>query len=167
MIKVNLNQCLGSGLTDYLLSNGWQLYQNQDGDFICEGAGDNPQSLINSYSPWPLEKAIKLLEINSWFQSEVEKLTAGTTQAERDSWSVQISEAYGYRPISMLAAMAQARGIEVETLVMKVKAKAELFSVVYGRLQGAKDALEDKVKALPDAGELHRLAELWAIKCTG
>lgn len=167
MIKVNLNKCLGSGLTDYLLKRGWQFYQNQDGEFICEGAGDNPQSLIDAYNPWPHEKAIKLLEINTWFQSEVEKLTTGTTQAERDSWSVQISEAYGNRPIAMLAAMAQARGIDVDTLVMKVKAKAELFSVVYGSLQGAKDALEDKVKALPNEGELHRLPELWTLKCTG
>lgn len=166
IIKVNLHQCLGSGLTNYLLNNGWQLYQNQHGEFICEGEGLEPQPLIDSYNPWSHEKAIKLLEINSWFQSEVEKLTAGTTQAERDSWSVQISEAYGYRPIAMLAAMAEARGIEVETLVMKVKAKAELFSVLYGSLQGAKDALEDKVKALPEEGELHRLPELWALKCT-
>ena len=166
MIKVQLLHCLGYGLTDYLLDHGWHLYQNQDGEFICEGAGDDPQSLIDSYNPWGAEKAKKLIEINTWFQAEVEKLTAGTTQAERDSWSVQISEAYGYRPISMLAAMAEARGISVETLVMKVKAKAELFSIVYGRLQGAKDALEDKVKALPDEGELHRLPELWALKCT-
>jgi hypothetical protein len=167
MMKVKLLQCLGYGLTEYLAENGWHFYQNQDGEYICEGSGDDPQSLIDAYNPWGYEKAKKLIEINEWFQAEVEKLTAGTTQAERDSWSVQISEAYGYRPISMLAAMAQARGIEVEALMMKVKAKAELFSVVYGRLQGAKDALEDKVKALPDAGELHRLPELWAVKCTG
>lgn len=163
---VIIEQDLGQHLTDYMSENGWFLYQNQDGEFICEGEGEDPQLLIDSYNPWGAEKTKKLLEINSWFQSEVEKLTAGTTQAERDSWSVQISEAYGHRPISMLAAMAEARGIEVETLVMKVKAKAELFSVLYGSLQGAKDALEDKVKALPDEGELHRLAELWAVKCT-
>ena len=157
---------LGIGLHEYLASEGVYLEQSQDGKWQANASDERVNNLIASYNPWGAEKAKKLLEINSWFQSEVEKLTAGTTQVERDSWSVQVSEAYGYRSISMLAAMAQARGIEVGTLVMKVKAKAELFSVLYGSLQGAKDALEDKVKALPDEGDLHRLAELWAVKCT-
>jgi hypothetical protein len=156
----------GFGLFLHLEQNGVFL-EELDGKWSANAPDNLVNQLIASYNPWGAEKAKKLIEINEWFQVEVEKLTAGTTQVERDSWSVQVSEAYGYRPISMLAAMAQARGIEVETLVMKVKAKAELFSVLYGRLQGAKDALEDKVKALPDAGELHRLTELWAIKCTG
>jgi len=158
---------LGIGLHEYLAKESVFLEQSQSGEWLSNASDERVNNLIASYNPWGAEKAKKLIEINDWFQAEVEKLTAGTTQVERDSWSVQVSEAYGYRPISMLAAMAQARGIEVETLVMKVKAKAELFSVLYGRLQGAKDALEDKVKALPDAGELHRLTELWAIKCTG
>lgn len=157
---------LGVGLHEHLASEGVYLEQSQDGKWQANASDERVNNLIASYNPWGVEKAKKLLEINSWFQTEVEKLTAGTTQVERDSWSVQVSEAYGYRPISMLAAMAQARGIDVDTLVMKVKAKAELFSVLYGSLQGAKDALEDKVKALPNEGELHRLAELWAIKCT-
>ncbi len=156
----------GFGLFLYLEQNGVFL-EELDGKWSANAPDDLANQLIDAYNPWGAEKAKKLIEINEWFQAEVEKLTAGTTQVERDSWSVQVSEAYGYRQISMLAAMAEARGIEVEALVMKVKAKAELFSVLYGRLQGAKDALEDKVKALPDAGELHRLAELWAIKCTG
>ncbi len=118
---------LGIGLHEYLASEGVYLEQSQSGEWQANASDERVNNLIASYNPWGAEKAKKLLEINSWFQSEVEKLTAGTTQVERDSWSVQVSEAYGYRPISMLAAMAQARGIEVETLVMKVKAKAELF----------------------------------------
>lgn len=158
---------LGIGLHEYLASEGVFLEQSQNGEWQANASDERVNNLIASYNPWAAEKAKKLLEINNWFQSEVEKLTAGTTQVERDSWSVQVSEAYGYRPISMLAAMAQSRGIDVDTLVAKVKAKAELFSVLYGSLQGAKDALEDKVKALPNDGELHRLPELWTIKCTG
>ena len=157
---------LGVGLHEHLASEGVYLEQSQDGKWQANASDERVNNLIASYNPWAIEKAKKLLEINSWFQSEVEKLTEGTTQVERDSWSVQVSEAYGYRPISMLAAMAQARGISAEALVVKVKAKAELFSVLYGSLQGAKDALEDKVKALPEEGELHRLPELWALKCT-
>ncbi len=156
----------GFSLFLHLEKNGVFLEQ-LDGKWVANAPDELVNQLIDEYNPWAAEKNKKLIEINDWFRDEVEKLTAGTTQAERDSWAVQISEAYGQRPISMLSAMAQARGIEVETLVMKVKVKAELFSVVYGGLQGAKDALEDRVKAMPDDGEYHRLPELWALKCTG
>lgn len=157
----------GFGLHEHLASEGVYLEQSQDGGWQANASDERVNNLIASYNPWPTEKAKKLLEINDWFQSEVEKLTAGTTQAERDSWSVQVDEAYGIRPVVMLSAMAEARGITLESLILKVKAKAELFSIKYGSLQGVKDALEDKVKAFPDAGELNRLQELWALKCTG
>ena len=97
---------LGVGLHEHLASEGVYLEQSQDGKWQANASDERVNNLIASYNPWAAEKAKKLLEINSWFQSEVEKLTAGTTQVERDSWSVQVSEAYGYRPISMLAAMA-------------------------------------------------------------
>lgn len=157
----------GIGLHDLLAKEGVQLEQLQSGEWVSTASDERTNSLIASYNPWPVEKAKKLLEINSWLQGEIEKLTAGTTQAERDSWPVQVDEAYGIRPVVMLSAMAESRGIALEALILKVKAKAELFATKYGSLQGAKDALEDKVKALPNAGELNRLQELWAIKCTG
>jgi len=157
----------GIGLHDLLSKEGVQLEQLQSGEWVSTASDERTNSLIASYNPWPVEKAKKLLEINSWLQGEIEKLTAGTTQAERDSWPVQVDEAYGIRPVVMLSAMAESRGIALEALILKVKAKAELFATKYGSLQGAKDALEDKVKALPNAGELNRLQELWAIKCTG
>lgn len=157
----------GFGLHEHLANEGVFLEQAQSGEWKANASDERVNNLIASYNPWPVEKAKKLLEINSWFQGEVEKLTAGTTQAERDSWSVQVDEAYGIRPVVMLSAMAEARGITLEVLILKVKAKAELFAIKYGSLQGAKDALEDKVKAFPDTDELNRLQELWALKCTG
>lgn len=157
----------GFGLHEHLASEGVYLEQSQDGEWASTANDERTNNLIASYNPWPVEKAKKLLEINLWFQGEVEKLTAGTTQAERDSWSVQVDEAYGIRPVVMLSAMAEARGITLEALILKVKAKAELFAARYGSLQGAKDALEDKVKTFPNTGEIDRLQELWALKCTG
>lgn len=157
---------LGVGLHEYLARNSVMLEQSQDGKWHSSASDEKTNELIASYNPWGVEKAKKLLEINAWFQSEVEKLTAGTTQAERDSWSVQVNEAYGIRPISMLSSMASARGVSLELLIEKVKAKAELFASKYGSLQGAKDALEDKVKAMPDSGSFELLAELWLLKCT-
>jgi hypothetical protein len=66
----------------------------------------------------------------------------------------------------MLAAMASARGIPLETLIEKVKQKSELFASYYGAIQGKRDALEDLVKSFPDAGQIERLPDLWALKCT-
>ena len=157
---------LGVGLHEYLASNGVMLEQSQDGKWEANASDERVNQLIASYNPWGVEKAKKLLEINAWFQHEVEKLTAGTTQAERDSWSVQVNEAYGIRPISMLSSMAAARGVSLDSLVEKVKVKAELFASKYGSLQGAKDALEDRVKSMPDSGSFDRLVDLWSIKCT-
>jgi hypothetical protein len=67
----------------------------------------------------------------------------------------------------MLSAMADARGIDVNTLIEKVKRKAELFAEYYGAIQGKRDAIEDKINAFPNDGDYHRLTELWALKCTG
>lgn len=156
----------GAGLHEFLTANG-VLLENCDGGWIANQPAETVNALIDSYNPWPVEKAAKLAEINEWFESAVAQLTAGTTQGERDSWSVQVNEAYGIRPIAMLAAMADARGIPVEELIQRVKAKAEAFATYYGAIQGRRDALEDQVKAFPDAGDYHRLPELWALSCTG
>lgn len=161
---VSLHIDKGYGLTAHLESHGISLVQRGN-EWHAEG-GENAQQLIDSYNPWPYEKAAKLSEINAWFDSAVAQLTAGTTQSERDSWSVQVNEAYGIRPVAMLAAMASARGISVDELIQRVKAKAEAFATHYGALQGRRDALEDLIKSLPDNGEYHRLPELWGIKCT-
>jgi hypothetical protein len=157
----------GFGLHEFLAGEGVFIEQSQSGKWVSNASDERTNNLIASYNPWLVEKAKKIAEATAWFESEVAKLTVGTTQTERDSWSVQVNEAYGLRPISMLASMAEARGIEVNTLVEKVKRKAELFAEYYGAIQGKRDAIEDQIKSFPNDGDYHRLAELWAIKCTG
>lgn len=156
---------LGFGLTQHLAQNGIMLEQ-LDGVWISNIPDEVVNEAIASYNPWPLEKARKLDEINEWFAGAVGQLTAGTTQTERDSWSVQVNEAYGIRPIAMLATMAAARGIDVQDLIKKVKYKADLFATHYGAIQGKRDALEDLVKSFPDEGQVEKLPELWSVSCT-
>lgn len=156
----------GFGLFLHLESKGVFLEQ-LDGKWTASAPDEIVNKLIDEYNPWSTEKAKKIAEATEWFESAVSQLTDGTTQTERDSWSVQVNEAYGVRPISMLSAMADARGIDVNTLVEKVKRKAELFAAYYGAIQGKRDAIEDQIKAFPVDGDYHRLAELWALKCTG
>jgi len=157
----------GFGLHEFLAGEGVFIEQSQFGEWVSNASDERTNNLIAAYNPWPVEKAKKIAEATAWFESEVAKLTAGTTQTERDSWSVQVNEAYGLRPISMLSAMAEARGIDVNTLVEKVKHKAEIFAAYYGAIQGKRDAIEDKIKSFPNDGDYHRLTELWALKCTG
>lgn len=156
----------GWSMHQWLQSQGVQLTQH-DGEWKANAPDETVNALIAAFNPWPAEKAVKLAELNDWFESAVAQLTAGTTQAERDSWPVQVNEAYGIRPLAMLPAMAAARGITTEQLIEKVKAKAEAFATYYGALQGRRDALEDQVKSFPDSGDYHRLPELWSIKCSG
>ena len=155
----------GYSMHDWLQSQSVSLVQ-KDGVWTANVPDEQVNALIESYNPWPAEKVAKLAEVNAWFESAVAQLTDGTTQAERDSWAVQVNEAYEIRPVAMLAAMAAARGIPVEELIRRVKAKSEAFATYYGAIQGRRDALEDQIKAFPNAGEYHRLPELWAIKCT-
>lgn len=160
----------GDGLIKFLANNSIMLFW-VDGILQCERPAavtdEHVNAMIQSYNPWPAEKATKLEEINAWFTAAASQLTAGTTQIERDSWSVQVDEAYGARPLRMLVSMAAERGIPVESLIDKVKYKAELYATHYGAIQGRRDALEDVVKAFPDDGHFDRLPDLWAVQCSG
>lgn len=165
MIKVQIQTDPGQGLTEYMAARGWWLYQTPNGDHYCEGQGEPPQELIDTYNPWPVEKAAKLAEVGAWFIEATDQLIAHVPQVERDSWPTQVNEAFGIRPLSMLIGMAEERGITVGDLIERVKTKASLYAFNYGRIQGRRDALEDLIKTFPDAGPPDRLAELRAIKC--
>lgn len=188
IVKVNVTQNLGYGLTLHLEQLGWMFYRSQDGNYYVENNEPQPeqpveldeegqplplpplelpevQALVDSYNPWPYEKANKLKEINEWFKAAVAQLTAGIPQEEKDSWATQVNEANGIIPLQMLPVMAMARGITVEELIQRVKTKAGLFAQYYGAIQGKRDAIEDAIKALPDSGELNRLPELWGLSC--
>ncbi len=156
----------GIGLHEYLASEGVFIEQGQDGTWYTNASEERTNNLIASYNPWPTEKEKKLKELNTNFDEAVLSLTKGTTQPERDSWAVQVSEAYGERPLSMLRTMAEARGISVEALAAKVKEKAAAYSAAYGSIQGARDAIEDVIKTYPNEGSYELLQDFWRIKCT-
>lgn len=155
----------GYGMHEHLAAHGVILEQ-LDGVWIANAPDADVNALIDSYNPWPVEKAAKLAEINKWFADAVSQLTAGIPQEEKDSWGVQVNEANGLVPMQMLPVMAAARGITLDELVAKVKSKAALFAQYYGAIQGKRDKAEDLIKSLPDSGSIERLPELWAIKCT-
>ena len=157
---------LGIGLHEYLASEGVYLEQSQSGEWQANASDERVNNLIASYNPWGTEKAKKVKEVNEWFSAKVSAVTADVTQEEKDSWPTQASEANGLEPLDLLIDMAEARGITAEQMIEKVKRKQKMYKKVYAKLQGEKDRALDLVKALPNEGELHRLAELWALKCT-
>ena len=158
---------LGIGLHEYLASEGVYLEQSQSGEWQANASDERVNNLIASYNPWGTEKAKKVKEVNEWFSAKVSAVTADVTQEEKDSWPTQASEANGLEPLDLLIDMAEARGITAEQMIEKVKRKQKMYKKVYAKLQGEKDRALDLVKALPNEGGLHRLAELWAVKCTG
>jgi len=158
---------LGIGLHEYLAKEGVFLEQSQSGEWLSNASDERVNNLIAAYNPWGTEKAKKIAEVNAWFSAKVSALTADVTEVEKQSWQTQANEAIGAEPINLLASMAAARGITIEDMISKVNRKRLMYKAFYGPLQGEKDRVLDLIKALPDAGELHRLTELWAIKCTG
>lgn len=157
---------LGFGLFEYLAAAGIFL-EELDGEWQANRPAEEVNAAIETYNPWPREKAEKLSEVGAWFIAATDQLVADVPQVERDSWPTQVNEAYGIRPLAMLVGMAEERGIAIEDLIARVKAKAELYAYNYGRIQGRRDALEDLIKTFPDEGQIERLPELWAVKCTG
>lgn len=160
----------GDGLIKHLASLGVLLIW-VDGEMHChlppELTDNDVNAVIDAYNPWPAEKAAKLEEINKWFEDATAQLVAGIPDIEQKSWPQQLNEAYGVRPLSMLLSMAEGRGISVESLIAKIKHKADQYNQFYGYLQGKRDAVEDQIKAMPDSGQIERLPELWALSCTG
>lgn len=155
----------GYGLHLWLLNQGVDLV-DVAGVWKSNVADETVNMLIAEYNPWPYEKTQKLIEINESFQNAVNALTAGTTEGERNSWTIQEREAREYpnkQPVA-LQILANSRGIALEDLVDKVIQKSNLYQQHYFTLQGMRDKAEDVVKAMPDSGQHELLTELFAIK---
>lgn len=159
----------GEGLSHYLAANGVTLSEvyTKDLPTVWQANKDDEtvNALIEAYNPWTYEKAKKLSEINNWLEDQVELILRDIPKVEQNSWHKQVAEARGLQPLSMLLGIAAGRGITVEELITKVLAKEQAFSDYYSLKQGERDRVETLVKAFPDAGDYHRLPELWALSC--
>jgi len=155
----------GLSMHEWLDSQGVHLIQ-RDNVWTANVPDEQANQLIEQYNPWPAEKAAKFAQINEAFESAVSQLTAGTTESERNSWAIQEKEARAYPGVTpvALSILAKSRGIGLDELVQKVIQKSDLYKQYYFTFQGMRDALEDKIKALPDSENIDRLPELWAIR---
>jgi hypothetical protein len=158
----------GYGLHQYLSSLQCYL-EEQDGVWICNKPDEEVNALIDSYNPWSKEKAAKFAEIDVDFQHYIDSLTAGWPEGEIKTWNKQESEALALQSnpqaaTPTLSMIALQRGISVSDLASRVLRDAAAFSQASGYYVGLRHKARQLVQAFPDAGDYHRLPELWSIK---
>lgn len=104
-------------------------------------------------------KIAKLAEINAACDAAVFALTATYPQAEIQSWPQQVKEAEAYpnAPTPLLESIALQRGLGVDELVQRVRAKVQAFSVGSGHYIGQRQALEDAIDAAQSLEELEAI----------
>ena len=161
----------GPTLYEFLESNGVKMtmingeWYNTGNDLQDSAIND----LMENYNPWPAEKRKKWEEIQQGFKQALDMLVAGSLDTERNSWSIQESEARAWTldntvPTPALSTLSYARGIPLNVLVAKVIEKADLYKQYYFYFQGIRDKLEDSIKSFSDTDPLHKLEELRALK---
>lgn len=110
------------------------------------------------------QKREKLQEININFEYECDSIKGEYIPSdELLTWSVQESEARAYlasKVVSscpLLAALAQARGINLDSLCQKVLEKSAKYSTAIALLVGNRQMLQDKIQKAKNEQELAKI----------
>ena len=88
-------------------------------------------------------------------------------QFERDSWATQALEAQAWAadhdaPTPILAGIAQARGVPLDTLRERALAKSNAYSALTASVAGQRQALEDRSRAATDIDALNAVTIRYA-----
>lgn len=106
-------------------------------------------------------KAARLQRLNNETDQLLARLAADCPEREVLSWDQQLLEAQDdTSPRPLLTAMAAARGIELDDLVQRVLAKAQLYAMASGAILGARQKLEDTLEQADTLDALHQLPSL-------
>lgn len=161
----------GSTLYDHLQDNGVDMVLLNGAWVDYKGNKSIPEinQLMELYNPWPAERHKKWLEIQESFKQALDSLVAGTLETERNSWTIQETEARAWKadpttPVPALVTLSTVRGVPLPVLVDKVIAKSDLYKQYYFYFQGVRDRLEDQIKSFTDDQPLERLNELRGLK---
>ena len=108
-------------------------------------------------------KSAKLAEINGACDSILKTAVKTYPDTEVMTFDQQVREAQSYMadpasPVSLLASLASARGIELADLAARVMAKHQVFSALSGAVIGQRQALEDQLDACTSLEEVNALA---------
>ena len=107
-------------------------------------------NLIGSVSPAQLRTAL-----TAEYERRMQAIAAGYPPSERESWSVQTSEAYALLADDTVAtpwidATASARGLARIELAQRIVAKDAQYRVYSGTLSGGRQRIEDQIDAAGD-----------------
>lgn len=128
----------------------------------------------SDYSPDPAAalskaKAAKLHEAATAAQRFIDAVAGLDTvpQFERDSWATQALEAQAWAadhdaPTPILAGIAQARGVPLDTLRERALAKSNAYSALTASVAGQRQALEDRIRAATDIDALNAVTIRYA-----
>lgn len=120
------------------------------------GAGDDgfPTWVKTQYEEVELSiiKSNAIARINSSFKVRLDRLTSEYPSAEVSTFDRQEREAITYKQtqdpndVPLISAIAEGRGVTIETLVDKVIAKASEYSVQIGALAGKRQRLVSMIE---------------------
>lgn len=108
-------------------------------------------------------RAAKLAEINGACDTVLKTAVKSYPDTEVMTFDQQVREAQAWladpaSPVSLLASLASARGIELADLARRVMAKHQSYSVLSGAVIGQRQALEDQLDACNSIEEVNALA---------
>ena len=97
-------------------------------------------------------KAAKLAEINAGCDAILKQAVSGYPETEQQTFYKQDAESAAYlenpeTETPFLTILAAARGIDLETMVTKVRAKTDAFSRLSAFICGQRQAMEDELDA--------------------
>lgn len=105
-------------------------------------------------------RAERMAATNAQTDQLLAALSVAYPEREVLSWDQQLKEAgaYAVDPLAatpLLSALAQARGIDLAALALKVLEKGELYAVGSGRILGARQRIEDMLAAATTADDVN------------
>jgi hypothetical protein len=130
----------GVGLHEALSREGMPICE-LDGQWVSSAPHEEVNAFIEAYRQDPREA---LPAINEKFLELMSAVRIGVPDDEIASWGRQEAEARaGGGPLT--TAMAQSRGVPLETLLIKIIEKADAYAAYSGQVIGKRQALEDRV----------------------
>ena len=114
-------------------------------DTMTDGVYD-----VDTVEEAKLAKATSLSNINTWYEGEVDKLTKGIPNTERDTWTKQETEARAYQAdataiVPFITNLSTTRGVPLDYLVTKIIEKADAYAIAVGTLTGERQRREDEL----------------------
>ena len=147
----------GYGLHEAIRRAGHTL-REENGAWVSSNDAE-VQAIIDGYT-LDDAKAVKAQEISDHAKALRDKVIRSISAGEMASWPIKLAEAAKYAQTGqasdapMLAAEAQARGIELVALVQKVGGNATTFASLESAIAGVDGKHRDAIKALATFDEV-------------